>query len=250
MARSRAEAGWRTVARIEARLSTTIFQWPSTFGHDGAGSSCLKERDMRKTYPVLGIAIAAAGAAGCATAAAPAGGAPVAIPLRQVGRIAVRPDANICVELVPGRRQPGPEDEYVLGRVMAGSVNGIHLLMEERGVPDGHRDGRPRVRAMGESYSLAESCPNPARDLRVVLRLTQPRPDTSYRLVVEFHQGGALLSKGLDRRRQQMRRTPQSPYDPATGTYFDYGPPPWTLEGDAEQLTLELARLVRWETET
>lgn len=204
---------------------------------------------MRKIYSLMGLAITAASASGCATAAATAADAPVEIPLRQAGRIEIGRDANICVTLVPGRRQPGPEDDYVLSVVMAGSVSGLHRLMEERGVPDGHRDGRPRVKAMGDTYSLAEDCPDPARDLRVVLRLTQPRPDRPYRLVVELRQGGAVLSKGLDRRRQQMRRTPQSRHDPATGIITDYGPPPWTLEGDAEQLTLELARLVRWETE-
>jgi hypothetical protein len=205
---------------------------------------------MRKIYQLMGLAITAASASGCATAAVPAEGAPVEIPLHQVGRIEVRPDANVCVELVPGRRQPGPEDDYVLSVVMAGSVNGIHLLMAERGVPDGHRDGRPRVTAIERFYTLAEECPDPARDLRVVLHLTQPRQNAPYRLVVEFRQGTASLRKGIDRLRQRLPWRPSIPENPVGGTITDYAPPPWTLEGDAEQLTLELARLVRWETET
>lgn len=204
---------------------------------------------MRKIGPLMGLAIGAASASGCAAAAGPAADAPAEIPLHRSGRIEIRPDANICVALAAGRRRPGPQDDYVLSAVMAGSVSGLHRLMEERGVPGDHRDGRPRVKAMEGAYSVAENCPDPRRDLRVVLRLTQPSPNAPYRLIVEFRQGDALLSKGLDRRRQQMRRTPGSRYEPATGTYLDYGPPPWSLEGDAEQLTLELARLARWETE-
>lgn len=49
-------------AGVEASrsVSTTIVQWVSTFGHDGTDSSCLKERPMRKTYPLMGIAMAVA----------------------------------------------------------------------------------------------------------------------------------------------------------------------------------------------
>ena len=203
---------------------------------------------MRETWWALLMAIAAASAAGSALAAVSAGGAPVDIPLRQAGRIVVRADANICVRLIAGRRQPGPEDHYWLSLVMAASASGITRLMDERGVPSTHPNGQPRVTEIESSNSVAENCPDPARDLRILLRLTQPRQRAPYRLVVELRLGGASLRKGIDRLRQPVPSHPPIPDNPVGGVVTDYAPPPWSLEGDAEQLSFELAGLVRWET--
>ena len=201
---------------------------------------------MRRTHPLTAIAIASA-TGGCATATTP-DRAPVEIPLRQSGRIEMRVDANICVELVAGRREAATGDDYVLSRVMAGSVSGLHRMMVERRVPEEHRNGRPRVKAIEGAYSVARDCPDTARDLRIILHLTQRRQGAPYRLDVEFRQGVATLRRGLDRLRQRPFRFPPAAPPPA-GAVNDYGPPPWSLEGDAERLTLELARQVRWETE-
>ena len=202
---------------------------------------------MRMTYPLVGMAIASATIAGGA-AAAPRERGPVAIKLRQAGRIEVRPDANICVEIDPGRREAVADDDYVLGRIMAGAVNGIHLLMDERGVDSHTRQGAPRVDSLWGDRTLAEYCPDPARDLRIILHLTQRRHGAAYRLDVEFRQGAASLRQGLDRRRQGAFRFPPRDPDPP-GVVTDYGPPPWTVEGDAERLTLELARHALWQAE-
>jgi hypothetical protein len=196
---------------------------------------------------LMRLALAAASVCACATAAVPAD-APVEIRLLRAGQIEVRRDAHICVELSPdGTGGRGPND-YEVARAMSASVQGVEQVMTEaRADPYADRHYF-RIRTINGNYDVDTECPDAARDLRILLRLSQDLPETPYRLIVEFRQGDALYRKGIDRRGQPMPRIPPITYGCGyIGDPFDTRT--WTLESDARRLTAELAALVHWSSE-